>query len=85
MGFFQRGDGGHVHAGVVANGGVGAAASLDADDAIGGKGVVADKEFGVFAGVDVIGYDGHGNGVAKPLTEAEDKHGFAGAHGAADT
>jgi hypothetical protein len=60
------------------------AAGLDAEDAVGGKGFVADEELGILAGVDVIGDDGQGAGVAKPLAKAEDEHGLAGADGAAD-
>jgi hypothetical protein len=77
--------GGHVHAGVVPDGGVGAAAGLHAADAVGGEHALAQQELGVLAGVDVIGDDGEGMLVFEPLAEAQDAHRLAGADGAADT
>ncbi len=84
MALLERGDGGEVHAGVVADGGVRAAAGLDADDAVRGEGFVADEKLGVLAGIDVIGNHRHGQGIAQPLAEPQDQHRLSGADGAAD-
>lgn len=69
---------------VFANGGVGAAAGFDAEDAVGGEGFVADEEFGVLAGEDVVGDDGDVGAVAVGAAEGEEEGGFAGSDGAAD-
>ena len=65
---FEFGDGGEIHAGVVSDGGVGAAARFNTEDAIRGEGVIAGEELGVFAGVDVVGDDGERDFMAQPLT-----------------
>ena len=51
-------DGREVHAGIFADGGVGAAAGFHAEDAVGWEGVVFQEEVGVFPCVDVVGDDG---------------------------
>lgn len=51
-------EGADVGGDVLTDCGVGAAAGLDGEDAVGGEGVVLDEEFLVFAGEDVVGYDG---------------------------
>ena len=77
----ELGHGGVVHAGVVADGGVRAAAGFDAHDAVGGEGVLTDEEFGVLACVDVVGDDSHIEFSSEPLAEAENEHGFTGSDG----
>ena len=51
-------DGGQVHAGILADGGVGAAAGFYAQDAVGWEGIVFQEEVRVFPCVDVVGDDG---------------------------
>ena len=77
----ELGHGGVIHAGVVPDGGVRAAAGFDAHDALGGEGVLTDEEFGVFACVDIIGDDSHIEFSTEPLAEAENEHGFTGSDG----
>lgn len=67
MAVLEIGDGGEVHAGVIADGGVWAAACFDAQNAVRREGFVAGEEFGVLAGVDVVGHDGEGKFVPEPL------------------
>ncbi len=81
----QVGDGGVVHACVVADGGVRTAARLDAHDTIGGERVASHEELGVLARVDVVGDDCHVELLPQPLAEPEDKHRFSRANRPADS
>lgn len=51
-------EGSHVGGDILANGGVGASAGLDGEDAVGGEGFVVDEKFLVLAGEDVVCYGG---------------------------
>ena len=85
MAVFQIDHRGHVHAGVVADRGVRAAAGFHADDAVGRQHALAQQKLGVFAGVDVVGDDGERDLVLEPLAQAENAHRFSGTYRAAHT
>jgi hypothetical protein len=55
----QAGDRREIHAGIVANGGMGTASRLDTDDAVCRKRLVADKKLRILAGINVIGNHRH--------------------------
>jgi hypothetical protein len=54
-----------------------AAAGLNSHDALGGKSLIPHQEFGIFAGINVIGDHSQAKLIAQPLTQAQDQHGFA--------
>ena len=77
---FEIDNGGHVHAGVVADRRVRTASCLDAAHSIGGQDILAQEKFGIFAGVDVIGDDGERDVILEPLAQAQHAHGFSGTY-----
>src|SRR4029079_1480278 len=64
--------------------GVGTAARLDADDALGRQGLVGDEELRVFFRVDVVRHDRDIEAVARPLPQGERGRGVAGTARAAN-
>ena len=58
-----------VDRGVLADGGVRAAAGLDAADPLGGSAPRAHEELGVLVGVDVVGDDREAVAIAQPLAQ----------------
>ena len=78
------GDGRQVDRGVLADGGVRAAAGLDAQDAVLWQGLQPVEDQGVLLGVDVVGHDGDAPAVAHLLAELLDQGGLARADRAAD-
>ena len=78
------GDRGEIDRGVLANGGVRAAAGFHAGDAIGGERARAHQIFGVPLGVDVVGDGGDFVSVAQLLAQQIHQRGLAGADRAAD-
>ena len=77
-------DGGGVHGGVFADGGVRAAAGFDADDPVLGQDAVGGQDLGVLDGVDVVGDGGHGDLAAHVPGEPLHELGLAGADRSAD-
>ena len=77
----QLGQGEQVRGDVFAHGGVGAAARLDGDDAVGGQGLVLGEELAVLAGEDVVCDGGDGEARAEGLAEGEHEGRLAGADG----
>ncbi len=75
---FQREE---VRRDVLTNRRVRAAACLHGADALGGQGLVADEEFSVFLGEDVIGDGGKIHSVAQPQAKSQQEGGLAAAHG----
>ena len=84
MAVFEIDHGGHVHARIVADRGVRAAAGFHTDDAVGRQHALAEKELGILAGVDIVSDDGERDLVLEPLAEAEDAHRLPGTDRAAD-
>lgn len=77
-------EGEEVGGDILADGGVRAAAGFDGSDTVRGEGLMADEEFAVFAGEDVVGDGGEAEAVAEGEAELEHEGGFAGADGATD-
>ncbi len=77
-------DGAQIDRGVLADGGVRAAAGLDALDAFGGQRLHAGQRLGVLGGVDVVGDDAERIFVAHRLAEFGGQRRLAGADRPAD-
>ena len=67
MTIFQIDHRSHVHAGVVANRGVRAAAGFHTDNSISRQHAFPQQEFGILAGVDIVGNHGQRDLVLQPL------------------
>lgn len=78
MQFLQRSE---VCGNILANGGVGTPAGFDGADSGRGEGAVAGKEFGVFAGEDVVCYGAEGVRGAEGVAQGQHEGGLAGADG----
>ena len=67
----------HIHANIVPDGRMGAAAGFNTDDPVGRQHILTQQELRVFARIDVIGDDRNGIRMFQPLTKPQDTHGFA--------
>jgi hypothetical protein len=77
--------GGVVHAGIVTDGRVRAAAGFHRHDAIGGKRVALDQKFRILPGINIVGDDREAEVVAQPLAEPHHEHDFSGADWPSDS